>query len=95
VYHVNDSEAPFRLLLKWRLEDSDLGNEECGLYVAVEDETTKPRPGLSVFNLSTRTYTKWFTDPEVEFMWFLNDSRARFNPTGTEVMPGRRRSATV
>jgi acetyltransferase-like isoleucine patch superfamily enzyme len=69
----------FRLLLRWALRDSDLGTGDA-LIVTVEDGTTKNRPRASVFNLTTRTYTKWFTEPEVRFMWYLNDSRARFNP---------------
>ncbi|HEV2390255.1 MAG TPA: hypothetical protein VGS04_05975 [Nitrososphaerales archaeon] len=70
----------FRVLVKPRIKDADIKDSECALVVTAKDSTTRSRPGVSVFDLSSRTYTTWFTDPEVEFMWFLNDSRARFNP---------------
>jgi acetyltransferase-like isoleucine patch superfamily enzyme len=70
----------FRLLLKRRLKDADIRNGECALVVVVKDSTTRSWPGVSVFNLASKTYTKWLTDEEVKFMWFMNDSRARFNP---------------
>ncbi len=70
----------FRLLLKWELRDSDIEGIGDTLLVTVEDRTTKSLPGVSIFDLTNRTYTKWFTEPEVKFMWYLNDSRARFNP---------------
>jgi acetyltransferase-like isoleucine patch superfamily enzyme len=70
----------FRVLLRRRMKDSDFKDGECALAVAVKDATTRGRPGVSLFDLSNKTYTKWLTEPEVKFMWFLNDSRARFNP---------------
>jgi acetyltransferase-like isoleucine patch superfamily enzyme len=70
----------FRVLLRGKITDDDIKGEECALVVTAKDATSKSRPGVSVFDLSGKTYTKWFTDPEVKFMWFLNDSRARFNP---------------
>jgi acetyltransferase-like isoleucine patch superfamily enzyme len=70
----------FRILLRRRVKDSDIKQGECALVVALKDSTTRSWPGVSVFNLTSRTYTKWLTDQEVKFMWFMNDSRARFNP---------------
>jgi acetyltransferase-like isoleucine patch superfamily enzyme len=70
----------FRVLLKRRVRDGDIKDKGCALVVASKDSTTRSRPGVSVFDLSTKTYTKWLSDSEVKFMWFLNDSRARFNP---------------
>ena len=75
-----DGPPALRLLLKWELTDSDLAGEGDALLVTVVDRTTKSRPGATVFDLQNRTYTKWFTEPEIKFMWFMNDSRARFNP---------------
>ena len=80
-YEVGGGEREtFRLLLKWELRDEDVEGVGDSLVVTVEDKTTRSRPGASVFDLTNRTYTKWFTEPEVKFMWYLNDSRARFNP---------------
>lgn len=80
-YEVNPKIGlPFRLILKWNLENADVTSEERALIVGVKDGTSESKAGVSVFDLENRTYTKWLTDPEVEFMWFLLDSRARFNP---------------
>lgn len=76
----------FRLLTRWELRDSELEGVGDALVVTVVDRTTKSRPGASVFDLTNRTYTKWFTDPEVKFMWYLNDSRARFVPGAPKPM---------
>jgi acetyltransferase-like isoleucine patch superfamily enzyme len=73
-------EERFRLLLKWEVEDKDIAEEDRAIVVGVKDRTTAARPGVSLFDLANRTYTKWLTEPEVKFMWFMNDSRARFNP---------------
>ncbi len=70
----------FRVLVRRKIADDDIKEGGCALVVTAKDSTSASRPGVSVFDLSSRTYTKWFTDPEVRFMWFLNDSRARFNP---------------
>ena len=70
-----------RLVVKWELTDADLGDEPLSILVGMKDRTTRRKPGSSVFELESRTYTKWLTDPEVRFMWFMNDSRARFTPS--------------
>jgi len=79
VVRPGESET-FRVLVRRKIGDDDIEEGECALVVAEKDSTSRSRPGVSVFDLSSKTYTKWFTDPEVKFMWFLNDSRARFNP---------------
>jgi acetyltransferase-like isoleucine patch superfamily enzyme len=80
-YLVKAGEAEtFRLLLKQRIKDEDIREGEIALVGTLKDTTTRSRPGVSIFDLSSRTYTKWLTEPEVKFMWFLLDSRARFNP---------------
>jgi acetyltransferase-like isoleucine patch superfamily enzyme len=80
-YLVKDNNGhAFRVLLKWNVEDDDVSKDECAIAVGVKDTTTERNPGVSVFDLTDRTYTKWLTDPEVEFMWFMLDSRARFSP---------------
>ena len=79
-YTVESGREAFRVILKQRVRDDDIKGDGDALVVTVKDSTTRSRPGASVFDLSSKTYTKWFTDPEVKFMWFLNDSRARFNP---------------
>ena len=73
-------EGAFRLLLKREVKDGDLGGDGPALIVTAKDSTTRSIPRVSVFDLSSKTYTKWLTGPEVRFMWFLLDSRARFNP---------------
>jgi acetyltransferase-like isoleucine patch superfamily enzyme len=70
----------FRVLLKRKIRDDGIKDGESALVVTVKDSTTRSSPGVSVFDLSSKTYTKWLTDPEVKFMWFLLDSRARFSP---------------
>jgi acetyltransferase-like isoleucine patch superfamily enzyme len=77
---VKSGKGNFRILLKQEIEDEDIGEGGCALIVGTKDSTTRSSPGVSVFDLSRRTYTKWLSDPEVEFMWFLLDSRAKFNP---------------
>ena len=76
---AGDAET-FRVLLKRRIKDVDTREGECALVVTTKDQTTRGKPGVSVFDLNAKTYTKWLTEPEVKFMWFLLDSRARFNP---------------
>lgn len=78
-YVVDSEKGAFRLMLKHRVTDKDI-EEAPALVVGAKDDTTKSRPGVSVFDLSSKTYTKWLTDAEVDFMWFLLDSRAKFNP---------------
>lgn len=70
----------FRLFLKWEVEDHDFNDDERAIAVTVKDATTRVSQEVSLFDLPARTYTKRFTDPEIKFMWLLNDSRARFNP---------------
>ena len=79
-FEVEGEGGTFRLLLAWELRDSEIEGIGDALVVTVEDKTTRSQRGASVFDLTNRTYTKWFTEPEVKFMWYLNDSRARFNP---------------
>jgi acetyltransferase-like isoleucine patch superfamily enzyme len=79
-YEVRGVDGGFRLLMRWELRDRDIEMAGRALVVTVEDRTTKSVRGTSVFDLKNRTYTKWFTEPEVKFMWYMNDSRARFNP---------------
>ncbi len=82
-YSVRPGKAePFRVLARWRVGDDDVEGLGSAIVVAVEDATTGVRPGVSIFDLKGRTYTKWLTDHEVKFMWFLLDSRARFVPDG-------------
>jgi UDP-3-O-[3-hydroxymyristoyl] glucosamine N-acyltransferase len=80
-YRVKSGEERFRLLLKWEIEDKDIAGEERAIVVGVNDSTTRRRQDVSVFNLTNREYSKWLTDPEVKFMWFMLDSRARFVPS--------------
>jgi acetyltransferase-like isoleucine patch superfamily enzyme len=75
-----DYSESFRLLLRWELRDEDIEGLGKAVAVAVRDRTTRSRSGVSVFDITKRTYTKWFTEPEIKFMWFMNDSRARFKP---------------
>ncbi|MDE1853686.1 MAG: hypothetical protein KGI38_08060 [Thaumarchaeota archaeon] len=80
-YWVGDGRRDaFRFLLKWEVEDGDFAEDERAIAVAVKDSTSRVARGVSLFDLTARTYTKRFTDPEIKFMWFMNDSRARFNP---------------
>jgi acetyltransferase-like isoleucine patch superfamily enzyme len=80
-YFIRSGEREtFRLLLKRRIDDGDIKDGERALIVTLNDSTTRSNPGASVFDLSSKTYTKWLSDPEVKFMWFLLDSRAKFNP---------------
>jgi acetyltransferase-like isoleucine patch superfamily enzyme len=75
----------FRLLLKQEVEDENIRDGETALIVGTKDSTTRSSPGVSVFDISSRTYTKWLSDPEVKFMWFLLDSRAKFSPAAPKV----------
>jgi acetyltransferase-like isoleucine patch superfamily enzyme len=78
--YVVKAKEEFLVRVKPTAQDRDLKEGQCALVMAKKDGTTRSVPGVSVFELAGKTYTKWLTEPEVEFMWFLLDSRARFNP---------------
>jgi acetyltransferase-like isoleucine patch superfamily enzyme len=78
-YAVNTRSGQFKFVSKWESRDEDL-RDGPAIIVSVNDLTSQPKAGVSIFEISTMRYKKWFTEPEVAFMWFLLDSRARFNP---------------
>lgn len=78
-FFVRAKSGNFTILLRRRITDEDI-EEGLQLVVTLSDGTTKSPPGVSLFDLTHKTYVKWLTDPEVEFMWFLLNARARFNP---------------
>ena len=75
-----DKEDHFKFLLKWELVDSDLRNDIMVLAVTVKNSIHGNAKNATIFDLSTKKYTKRLTDLEVKFMKFILDARARFCP---------------
>jgi acetyltransferase-like isoleucine patch superfamily enzyme len=78
-YLVKGGAGGFRLLLRRELGEAVRGP---AIVVTLDDHSRTRTEGVSVFEISSMEYTKWLSEPEVRFMWFLLDSRARFNPAG-------------
>jgi acetyltransferase-like isoleucine patch superfamily enzyme len=79
-YHVNSDQDCFKFLLKWELTNDDLLDNTIVLAITVKNSTQSDIKNVTIFDLSTKKYTKRLTDQEVKFMRFLLDARARFCP---------------
>jgi hypothetical protein len=84
-YEVRPREGKqFRILVKEELANYDL--EDGSTLLAVTVRGSRPLAGngrATVFDVSNKTYTKRLTEPEIRFMKFLLDARARFVPAGS------------
>ena len=80
-YHVTlDEEDHFKVLLKRELTNYDLRDNMTVLAVTIKNSIRSDIKNLTIFDLSTKKYTKRLTEPEIKFMRFLLDARARFCP---------------
>jgi acetyltransferase-like isoleucine patch superfamily enzyme len=75
---------PFRMLARWEIRGSDLGSKMPTLVITASTPVGTVSENTTVFDMSSKTYTKRLTEPEVKFMWFLQDARARFIPSTRE-----------
>jgi acetyltransferase-like isoleucine patch superfamily enzyme len=81
---------PFRIIMKEELKNEDIIDGSPILAVTARNGTRRLRNGrVSVFEVKSKTYTKRLTEPEVRFMKFLLDARARFVPAGTPRLEAR------
>jgi hypothetical protein len=56
------------------------------LAIMIKNTAGKVRNGrVTVFEIGSKTYTKRLSKPEISFMRFLLDARARFVPSRTSV----------
>jgi acetyltransferase-like isoleucine patch superfamily enzyme len=80
-------EGAFVVVVREELgSESDLPAER-PLLVFTGTENPLPRwPGVTIFSLASRRYTKWRTAPEIAMMSFLKSYRARFVPDDEQVV---------
>ena len=74
---------PFTVCSCERLADGDVDDGLAVVYT-LTDARTREQPRTTLFDLTTKRYTKRRTDPEVQIIAFMNTFRARFVPVGHE-----------
>ena len=75
---------PFKILIKERFSDVDSQESEIQLIYVTSNSCKEEYPHITIFDLSTKTYTKRRTYPEIQIIKFMNNFRARFIPQGFE-----------
>lgn len=74
-----DSE-PFRVLLLETIHEGDTTGKDATLLYVKTYQGEDLLSNITVFDLSTKQYTKRRSDPEYRIIKFMNNSRARFVP---------------
>jgi acetyltransferase-like isoleucine patch superfamily enzyme len=90
-YVVTSVHGTFRVRVCERITDGDLDDDEVALVYAQHDARTREQPNTTLFDLTTKRYSKRRSEPEITIIAFMNTSRARFVPAGQErigVIPG-------
>lgn len=89
-YLITPPEAePFRILFMDEFNDGDCEDIAPVLVYTKADKSVEDHKHITIFDLSTKQYTKRRTEPEREIIKFMNVYRARFVPRGNVVIGER------
>lgn len=72
---------PFRILIRESVCIDDFEIDEIALVYVKTNDLIMEGSKVSIFNLSTKQYTKRRTEPEFKLIKFMNSYRARFVPS--------------
>ncbi len=69
------------VLVRNEVRDIDFNDDEIVLVYVKENKSARDFRNVTIFDLSTKQYTKRRTEPEIQIIKFMNGYRARFVPT--------------
>lgn len=71
---------PWKIIVKNELTDNDIKDDEVLLAYVKRYSCSSDYSKVTIFDLSTKTYTKRLSDPEIQIIRYMNGYRARFVP---------------